>query len=757
MNAAIAFPAQAGIQKHRHQNLLIAILSFLHRRESNARESGGSWWRRWLLPLYFILHGLGLSSSAWAVDAWQQTSGPAGSIQALAIAPTTPATLYASTHFLGGLFKSADGGDSWIEANNGLANSNTLSLAIDPVTPSTLYAGTSDGVFRSIDEGAHWLPASDGLTNNYVRSLAIAPTTPPVLYAGTDGGVFKSIDGGAHWAAANIEIAHLSIGALRIDPTMPAVLYAGTNGGVFKSVDSGNTWVPITSNWFTSSLLIDSARPSTLYAGSYGGQIFKSIDGGVNWSSAHAGLVDPRYTVLALALHNDGRTLLAGVEDRWWTGQCGDRGGCGGVLGGGVFKSTNGGNSWSLVNSGLSYEPVQTLAVDSSNSTLYAGTGSRVFKSTNGVLSRDSRLLNLVLTSGGNPVALSPAFDSAVSAYTATVQDTHNAGATLTPTAWIGDVSITVNGGTVTDGEATPIALDVGDNVVNVAITSGDGSSTRTYTVTVTRLGPPAAPSNVQAKPVGSSKVTVTWTAPTNTGGGITGYVVTAQPGGQTCTPTPPTATSCTVTGLTDGRTYTFTVEATNSAGSSSDSGTTPAQSNPATPLVNAQAFSAASPTGSGTLTATAAGGGSTCGFEYAQVLPEANVSVAPAAHLHFPHGVLDFVLTGCNQTDVTVTVNYPAPLPLGVQYWKLSGNTWTPYAGAVAQAGATTATLTLRDGGQGDDDGQANGRIVDPGQVAVVQEIRPGGTVAIPTLNQWALMVLAGMLLLVGWRRSLR
>ena len=68
-----------------------------------------------------------------------------------------------------------------------------------------------------------------------------------------------------------------------------------------------------------------------------------------------------------------------------------------------------------------------------------------------------------------------------------------------------------------------------------------------------------------------------------------------------------------------------------------------------------------------------------------------------------------------------------------------------------------TTVTLTLRDGGAGDDDGAANGRIVDPGQVGVMAGSGPGGAVGIPTLSQWGLVLLAAMLGLLGWRRQQR
>lgn len=260
----------------------------------------------------------------------------------------------------------------------------------------------------------------------------------------------------------------------------------------------------------------------------------------------------------------------------------------------------------------------------------------------------------------------------------------------------------------------------------------------------------PGAPTNVQATPTASGAVTVSWTPPANDGGGISQYTVTAlvngQPRAQGCTAAPP-ATSCTVTGLQDGVTYTFTVQAENGAGSTAS----PAPTNPATPLADAKAFSAPSPTGTGSVGVTVAGGGATCAFESVQLVSAAGAG-APATR-SFPHGVVDFVLHACDTTPVTVTVTYPGALPQGAQYWKRQGGAWVPFAGAVL--GANTAVLTLVDGGAGDDDGVAtpNGRIVDPGGVSVLAAAGPGGVAAIPTLSQWGLVVLAGALSLLAWR----
>jgi len=78
--------------------------------------------------------------------------------------------------------------------------------AIDPVTPATLYAGTRDGgVFRSTNGGANWSAVNSGLTSftPHVWALAIDPATPATLHAGIGSGVFKSTNAGGNWNAVN--------------------------------------------------------------------------------------------------------------------------------------------------------------------------------------------------------------------------------------------------------------------------------------------------------------------------------------------------------------------------------------------------------------------------------------------------------------------------------------------------------------------------------------------------------------------------
>ncbi|MGH3579632.1 MAG: hypothetical protein ACRDU0_19040, partial [Mycobacterium sp.] len=148
----------------------------------------------------------------------------------------------------------------------------------------------------------HWAPATTDLTDPAVFTLVIDPANSNKLYAGCGGGLFKSIDGAAHWTRVpSVPNNIFNVHDIVIDPKTPATLYAVTDGGdqVQKSVDGGKTWTQLSGLALVSAAVLaaDPVTPSTLYAGSTGqitgnppGGIYKSIDAGNTWTLSTAGL-----------------------------------------------------------------------------------------------------------------------------------------------------------------------------------------------------------------------------------------------------------------------------------------------------------------------------------------------------------------------------------------------------------------------------------------------------------------------------------
>ncbi len=127
------------------------------------------------------------------------------------------------------MHRSDDGGATW-RAVTGMSGQTVLALAVAPTTPPTLYAGTASGsIFRSVDGGAIW-NETYGSNGDYVTTIVINPTVPTRVYAiASSSGVLRSIDGGLTW---NIWRGFDEATALAIEPVQPTVLYVGTWRGV---------------------------------------------------------------------------------------------------------------------------------------------------------------------------------------------------------------------------------------------------------------------------------------------------------------------------------------------------------------------------------------------------------------------------------------------------------------------------------------------------------------------------------------------
>ncbi|MEI2781934.1 MAG: IPTL-CTERM sorting domain-containing protein [Candidatus Competibacter sp.] len=147
---------------------------------------------------------------------------------------------------------------------------------------------------------------------------------------------------------------------------------------------------------------------------------------------------------------------------------------------------------------------------------------------------------------------------------------------------------------------------------------------------------------------------------------------------------------------------------------------------------------------------------GDTCGFAPTpQFVGVSSVPVVPPAGYSFPHGLFDFTLANCPLGGtVTVTITYPSALPAGTVYWKYGptpGNPSPTWYEMPANIAGNTATFSITDGGLGDDDLTANGGIVDQGGPGAPDA---AGTADIPTLSEWAMLVLLSLLLgFSGWR----
>ncbi len=224
----------------------------------------------------------------------------------LAVSPTQAGVVYGAS---GDWARSADYGNNWTslfvlpQANlktvrESPTNSNTVVFGADPLgePPSVPL------VQRSDDSGATLKDASAGLPQGRLGAITIDPIDPQTMYAGVDNSVFKTTNGGNPWVSMSSGLGSATVVDIAINRFQPNIVYAATAppnpnerdiGGLYISFDGGGTWTfnQRLGHVALSSLALDPLRPTTLYASSDGQGVFRSTDGGQTWIGISDGLI----------------------------------------------------------------------------------------------------------------------------------------------------------------------------------------------------------------------------------------------------------------------------------------------------------------------------------------------------------------------------------------------------------------------------------------------------------------------------------
>lgn len=254
--------------------------------------------------------------------------GPAvtsGRINAFAVDPNDRSKYYAAAAS-GGVWKTVNGGTTWIPVFDNEGSFSIGAIAIDPKNTSTVWVGTGehnsqrsvgygDGVYRSDDGGKSW--KNVGLkTSEHIGKIAIDPRDSNIVFvaaqgplwsAGGERGLYKTTDGGKTWKAVISISENTGVTDVVIDPVNPDTMYAASwqrrrhfftliNGGpesaAYKSTDGGNTWSKLRSgippgDLGRIGLAISPVNTNVVYAtieasGNLSG-IFRSNDRGATW------------------------------------------------------------------------------------------------------------------------------------------------------------------------------------------------------------------------------------------------------------------------------------------------------------------------------------------------------------------------------------------------------------------------------------------------------------------------------------------
>ncbi|HEV8486949.1 MAG TPA: glycosyl hydrolase, partial [Blastocatellia bacterium] len=241
--------------------------------------------------------------------------------------------------------------------------------------PNVYYFGaTGGGVWKTTDGGVNWLPVSDSFfKTGSVGAIGVAQSDPNVIYVGMGelpirgnvshgDGVYKSTDAGKTWKHVGLEDTR-QIGRVRVHPLNPDIVYVAALGhvwgpnqqrGIFRSTDGGKTWQKVlyrSDKAGVCDLILDPSNPRILYAGLWevyrkpwtlesggpGSGVFKSTDGGDTWTEITRNGGLPKGTIGKVGI----TVSPANPERVWAIIEAED---------GGVFRSDNGGQSWTRVN-----------------------------------------------------------------------------------------------------------------------------------------------------------------------------------------------------------------------------------------------------------------------------------------------------------------------------------------------------------------------------------------------------------------------
>jgi photosystem II stability/assembly factor-like uncharacterized protein len=175
--------------------------------------------------------------------------------QKIAINPHNPMIIFLGARWEGGYHRSDDGGDTW--GHHWISG---IFRRVDPILfhpedPDIVYAGTHhQGLFKSFNGGISWISYSIGIAPQIrsqfygaylISGIVFEPGNPEVMYTGSDFSNWKTRDGGLSWQELGKTLTCEFARSFAVDPIRTDVIYAGTNVGMYKSYDAGETWISV--------------------------------------------------------------------------------------------------------------------------------------------------------------------------------------------------------------------------------------------------------------------------------------------------------------------------------------------------------------------------------------------------------------------------------------------------------------------------------------------------------------------------------
>ncbi len=350
-----------------------------------------------------------------------------GRVNALEFAPNSTQVVYAGAP-AGGLWKSINRGQSWIPLTDRLPTLGVSAITVDRRNPNKIYIGTGDrdaddargmGVWKTMDGGQTWSQISNGMGDIKVSKLMVHFQDTNLLLAATERGAYRSTNGGTSWTS--VGPASVFCKDMVIKPNDSNVVYLAGAGVVYKSFDFGRTWSALTNgigvhqhiriavtpannnylyvvaanvssfdalyrstdggatftrmstapnildwssngsgtggqSWYDLDIAADPEFANIIYVG--GINVWKSSNGGANWN-----IVAHWVGAGAPAVHADHHILEFNIADySLWDG-----------CDGGVYYTTDRGNSWNSVTDGLAITQMYKIGQSATTTNVVIG------------------------------------------------------------------------------------------------------------------------------------------------------------------------------------------------------------------------------------------------------------------------------------------------------------------------------------------------------------------------------------------------
>ncbi len=250
-------------------------------------------------------------------------------------------------------------------------------FAVDPTDRSKYYvAVASGGVWKTVNAGTTFTPVFDNEGSFSIGAIAIDPKNTATVWVGTGeynsqrsvgygDGVYRSDDGGRSWRNMGLKTSE-HIGKIVIDPRDSNIIFVAAQGplwsaggerGLYKSIDGGKTWkavIPGTENTGATDVVYDPSNPDTMYAATWqrrrhfftlinGGPesaLYKSVDGGNTWTRLRSGLPPGDLGRIGLAVSPANTNVVYATVEAT------------GVLSG-IFRSNDRGATWERMSSSI--------------------------------------------------------------------------------------------------------------------------------------------------------------------------------------------------------------------------------------------------------------------------------------------------------------------------------------------------------------------------------------------------------------------